>query len=58
MLLEIGGPPYLLPLVDRSKLYNLKEIVQKVLPGSTQLTVGAGAGPYQLINSNCEVRCT
>jgi len=55
LLLELGGPPYLLPLVDRSKVYNLKEIVQKILPETKEiLAVGAGAGPFPLINSNCE----
>lgn len=46
----------MLPLVDRSKLYDLVSICQKLLPNAEEvLTVGAGAGPYPLINSNCEV---
>jgi len=54
-ILEVGGPPYLLPLVDRSKLYDLVPLCQKILPNAHEiLTVGAGAGPHPLINSNCE----
>lgn len=55
-LLEIGGPPFLLPLVDRSKIYELVSICQKILPNASDiLTVGAGAGPHPLIGCNCEV---
>lgn len=55
-LLEIGGPTYLLPLVDRTKVYELVGIMKKVLPNAKSLYVcGAGAGPHPSINSNCEV---
>uniref|UniRef100_A0A1I8P2H9 DUF1907 domain-containing protein n=1 Tax=Stomoxys calcitrans TaxID=35570 RepID=A0A1I8P2H9_STOCA len=54
MLLEVGGPPYLLPLVQRDKLYNVKEICQKSMNGGKILAVGAGAGPHPLRSSNCE----
>ncbi|XP_050324997.1 ester hydrolase C11orf54 homolog [Bactrocera neohumeralis] len=55
VLLEVGGPPFLLPLVQRSKVYNVKEIVQKALPGKGKLlAIGAGAGPFPLRNTNCE----
>lgn len=55
-LIEIGGPPFLLPLVDRTKIYDLVEISRKVLPNANNLYIcGAGAGPHPLINSNCEV---
>lgn len=55
-LIEIGGPPYLLPNVDRTKVYDIKPIAQKVQPASTNIfVVGAGAGYYPLLNSNCEV---
>ncbi|XP_073844824.1 ester hydrolase C11orf54 homolog [Musca autumnalis] len=53
-LVELGGPPYLLPLVQREKLYNVKEICQKTMGGGKILAVGAGAGPYPLRSSNCE----
>lgn len=55
LLLEIGGPPFLLPLVQSSKVYNVKEIAQKALPGKGKiLAIGAGAGPFPLANTNCE----
>lgn len=54
-MIEIGGPPYLLPLVDRTKVYDLKEICQKIAPNSTNiLAIGAGAGPHPIVNTNCE----
>lgn len=56
LLIEIGGPPYLLPLVNRSKVYDLKSICQRIAPKSSDiLAIGAGAGPYPVVNSNCEV---
>lgn len=55
-IVDIGGTPFLLPLVDRSKLYDLTSIGRKVLPNAKSIFLcGAGAGPYPLINSNCEV---
>lgn len=54
-IVEIGGPPYLLPLVDRSKIYDLKAIARKLQPTGTEvLAIGAGAGYYPIMNSNCE----
>lgn len=56
-IVEIGGPPYLLPTVDRTKLYDLVAIGRKVLPNAKEfIAVGAGAGPHPHINSNCEVK--
>lgn len=55
-ILEIGGAPYLLPNVDRSKLYDCVEIAKKILPNAKNVFLcGAGAGPHPLLNSNCEV---
>lgn len=55
-LIEVGGPPYLLPTPDLSKVYDIKEIVQKSLGGKKcdVLAIGAGAGPFIIMNSNCE----
>lgn len=55
-LVEIGGAPYLLPNVDYTKLYDLVSISQRALSDTKKefLAIGAGAGPYPLINSNCE----
>ena len=48
-LLDIGGVPYLMPLVMRDKLYDMKDY-----PGLTGLkeglVIGAGAGPWPYIN--------
>lgn len=55
-IVELGGPPYLLPTVDRTKLYDLVAVGRKVLPKANEfIAVGAGAGPHPHINSNCEV---
>lgn len=55
-LLDVGGPSYLYPLVDRSKLYELVSIARKTLPNAEEiLTIGAGAGPFPVVNSNSEV---
>lgn len=55
-LLELGGPPYLLPHVDYTKLYDLVSISQKALNCTKKefLAIGAGAGPYPYVDSNCE----
>ncbi|XP_064541670.1 ester hydrolase C11orf54 homolog [Drosophila montana] len=53
-LLEVGGPPYLLPLVQREKLYNIKEIARRIQGAGKIFAVGAGAGPYPIRSSNCE----
>lgn len=54
-IVEIGGPPYLLPLVDRTKIYDLKTIATRVQPGGTEvLAIGAGAGYFPMLNTNCE----
>lgn len=59
-IIDVGGPPYLLPLVDRTKIYDVKQLARRVLPNAKTIYLcGAGAGPHPLINSNCEViRCT
>uniref|UniRef100_A0A2M3Z121 DUF1907 domain-containing protein n=1 Tax=Anopheles braziliensis TaxID=58242 RepID=A0A2M3Z121_9DIPT len=58
-LVEIGGPPYLLPTVDLSKLYDVIEVSKRALPDAVASTksfisIGAGAGPFPLVDSNCE----
>ncbi|KAI4461190.1 hypothetical protein MML48_5g00017235 [Holotrichia oblita] len=52
-LVEIGGPPYLLPLVQRSKLYNMQDIA-KLINMDPAFIVGAGAGPFPFAGVNCE----
>ncbi|XP_058463068.1 ester hydrolase C11orf54 homolog [Malaya genurostris] len=55
-LVELGGPPYLLPHVDYTKLYDLVSVSQRALNDTKKefLAIGAGAGPYPLVDSNCE----
>ncbi|KAJ6633590.1 Ester hydrolase C11orf54 like [Pseudolycoriella hygida] len=54
-LCEVGGPPYLLPTVDREKIYDLREISRKILNSSDEIfSIGAGAGYFPYLNSNCE----
>ncbi|KAH8379067.1 hypothetical protein KR009_002956 [Drosophila setifemur] len=53
-LLEAGGPPYLRPLVQRDKLYNLTEITRRIQGPGKIFAVGAGAGPWPIRGSNCE----
>lgn len=55
-LLEVGGPPFLLPLVQRNKIYDLKSLIRKCYPEtkSSILAIGAGAGPFPIRGTNCE----
>ncbi len=54
-LVDIGGVPYLFPLPDCSKLYDMADIARLVgLPGAFLL--GAGAGSSKVVGVNCEVR--
>ncbi|XP_026477083.1 ester hydrolase C11orf54 homolog [Ctenocephalides felis] len=52
-LLELGGAPYLLPLVQREKIYDIKNIA-KSLDLSPVLAIGAGAGPWPYAGVCCE----
>lgn len=53
-LIELGGPPYLLPLVQRDKLYDLAKLAG-YLHRDPAFMAGAGAGPWPYIGVNCEV---
>lgn len=55
-IVEFGGPPFLLPLVDKSKVYDLVPLMRNI-PGYQSkefFTCGAGAGPWPLFDQNCE----
>lgn len=54
--MEVGGPPYLLPLVRRDKLYDLAALLRH-LRRDPALLAGAGAGPWPYVGVNCEVQC-
>ncbi|XP_076969375.1 ester hydrolase C11orf54 homolog isoform X3 [Tamandua tetradactyla] len=50
---EVGGVPYLLPLVKQEKVYDLNKIAKEIkLPGA--FILGAGAGPFQTVGFNTE----
>jgi len=53
-VLESGGVPYLLPLVNREKVYDMKEMANAVGYDSC-LVIGAGAGPWPFVGVNSEV---
>ncbi|XP_066244806.1 ester hydrolase C11orf54 homolog isoform X1 [Euwallacea similis] len=52
-ILEIGGTQYLLPLVTREKVYDLKDVA-KLIAVEPVLLIGAGAGPFPYVGVNCE----
>ncbi|XP_015599119.1 ester hydrolase C11orf54 homolog isoform X2 [Cephus cinctus] len=54
-LIEIGGPPYLLPLVQREKIYDVQSLLKRLNYGDIALLIGAGAGPWPYLNCNCEL---
>lgn len=57
-LLEVGGPPYLLPLVDKSKLYDMRTMCEKAVVDKKMdevFIIGAGAGPFPFLGTNVEV---
>ncbi len=54
VLCDVGGVPNLVPLVNRSKVYNLKDVAAEIgNPGA--FFIGAGAGSSRLAGLNCEV---
>jgi len=52
-LVEVGGVPYLLPTVDRSRVYDLKHIANLV-NSDPAFIIGAGAGPFPYSGRNVE----
>lgn len=53
-ILDVGGPPYLLPLPQKNKIYEFKQIA-KVVDMEECFIIGAGAGPWPYVGVNCEV---
>ena len=56
-IIDLGGVPYLVPLVDKKRVYNLKTIATKCIgkkdyPDGWYIS-GAGAGPWpsEVVNS-------
>ncbi|KAG8280215.1 hypothetical protein J6590_086524, partial [Homalodisca vitripennis] len=52
-ILEVGGVPFLMPLVNRSKIYDFKDM-NKVTGVNPAFIVGAGAGPFTYAGVNSE----
>ncbi|KAG0719875.1 Ester hydrolase C11orf54 [Chionoecetes opilio] len=53
-LADVGGAPYLLPIAQKDKLYDIKDLATSVeLPNS--FIVGAGAGPHNYVGVNSEL---
>lgn len=57
IILDVGGPSYLLPTAQKNKFYDIKTLLQKLNYNYNTLVIGAGAGPWPHTGSNCEV-CT
>lgn len=55
-LADVGGPPNLLPLPKLDRNYDLAELpaMMNMKEGSA-LMIGAGAGPWKHLDSNCEM---
>lgn len=54
---DVGGPPFLTPLVQRDKKYSFEQIASLVSEKSSQnaFLIGASAGPFHLVGTNCEL---
>jgi len=55
-IVEFGSPVFLLPLVDKTKVYDLVPLVRHIggYESKEFFTCGAGAGPFPLYDQNCE----
>lgn len=57
IILEIGGPAYLLPLPQKDKFYNIETLLRRINYDGNAFVIGAGAGlwPHTTEGINCEV---
>lgn len=55
-LADIGGPPFLLPEVQRQKIYQT-EMLSKLMDLPGAFLIGAGAGPGHVEGVNSEMMC-
>lgn len=53
-VIDIGGPSYLLPLVNLEKVYDIKDLT-KITGSDPLFVIGAGAGPWPYTGVDCEV---
>lgn len=58
-LIDLGGVPYLLPLVDRTRIYDMETVIPKCIGAKDfpqgWYVSGACAGPWPSQGVNCEV---
>ena len=58
-ILDIGGVPYLVPLAQKHKLYDMRDypvLTEMDLKGEEEaLVIGAGAAPWTFLGRNAEV---
>lgn len=55
-LVDLGGVPYLLPTAQRDRVYDLADLPALMnLKNGSVLMIGAGAGPWQHLGTNCEM---
>jgi hypothetical protein len=58
-ILDVGGVPYLIPLVQKEKLYEMKDFSKLIdfdqASNQSAFIIGAGAAPWTFINRNAEV---
>jgi len=52
--LDVGGPPYLVPTVQRDKIYKFEELA-KLTGIKDTFFIGAGAGPCHVVGVNSEM---
>lgn len=53
-VVEVGGPGYLLPLANRSRIYDLKDIA-RFTKVNNAFIIGATSGPFPYVGVNSEV---
>lgn len=53
-VVEVGGPGYLLPLANLSRIYDLKDIAAFTKTPDAFI-IGATSGPFPYVGVNCEV---
>lgn len=55
-IIEYGNDKYLIPLVDRSKVYDLVPAIREIESYKLKdfYACGAGAGPFEWLGQNCE----
>lgn len=55
-IIEYGNDDYLLPLVDKTKVYDLVPTIREIESYKSKdfFACGAGAGPFEWLDQNCE----